>query len=98
MDIFSLKGKIALITGGSYGIGFAMACALAEAGAQIVFNDLGRENVDKGLAAYAEAGIDAKGYVCDVTDEAAVANREGGCRGVLLEAESQPWLWSRSRP
>jgi len=73
MDIFSLKGKIALVTGGSYGIGFAMACALAEAGAEIVFNDLNQENVDKGLASYAEAGVNVKGYVCDVTDEAAVA-------------------------
>ena len=73
MDIFSLKGKIALVTGGSYGIGFAMACALAEAGAVIVFNDLNQEIVDKGLAAYGEAGVKVRGYVCDVTDEAAVA-------------------------
>jgi gluconate 5-dehydrogenase len=73
MDIFSLKGKTALVTGGSYGIGFAMANALAGAGATIIFNDLTQEIVDKGLAAYAEAGIDVKGYVCDVTDEAAVA-------------------------
>jgi len=72
MDIFSLKGKTALVTGGSYGIGFAMACALAEAGATIVFNDLTQEIVDKGLAAYAKAGVAVKGYVCDVTDEAAV--------------------------
>jgi len=70
--MFSLKGKIALVTGGSYGIGFAMASALADAGARIVFNDLTREIVDKGLAAYTEAGIEARGYVCDVTDEAAV--------------------------
>lgn len=73
MDIFSLKGKIAWITGGSYGIGFAMACGLAQAGAAIVFNDINQDLVDRGLAAYKEKGIEARGYVCDVTDEAAVA-------------------------
>jgi len=72
MSIFSLQGKLALITGGSYGIGFSMASALSEAGATIVFNDINRELVDKGLAAYHEKGIAAKGYVCDVTDESAV--------------------------
>lgn len=66
---FSLDGKVALITGASYGIGFAMATALAEAGATIVFNDIKQEFVDKGLAAYSEKGIKAHGYVCDVTDE-----------------------------
>jgi gluconate 5-dehydrogenase len=66
---FSLEGKIALITGASYGIGFAIASALAKAGATIVFNDLKQEFVDRGLASYNEAGIAAKGYVCDVTSE-----------------------------
>lgn len=66
---FSLKDKIALVTGASYGIGFALATAFAEAGATIVFNDLKQELVDKGLVAYAEKGIKAYGYVCDVTDE-----------------------------
>ena len=66
---FCLKGKVALVTGASYGIGFALAKGLAAAGATIVFNDLKQEFVDKGLAAYAAEGIDAKGYVCDVTDE-----------------------------
>jgi len=69
---FSLEGKIALVTGASYGIGFAMATALSEAGASIVFNDINREFVDKGLAAYKDAGINVHGYVCDVTDEEAV--------------------------
>ncbi len=66
---FSLQGKIALVTGASYGIGFAMAKGMAEAGATIVFNDIKQELVDKGVAAYAAEGITAHGYVCDVTDE-----------------------------
>ena len=69
---FDLTGKVALITGASYGIGFAIACAYAEAGATICFNDINQELVDKGLAAYAEKNIPVHGYVCDVTDESAV--------------------------
>ena len=69
---FSLAGKVALVTGASYGIGFAIASAYAEAGATVCFNDINQELVDKGIAAYKELGIDAHGYVCDVTDEDAV--------------------------
>ena len=71
--MFRLDGKVALVTGASYGIGFAIAKAFAEAGATIVFNDIKQEFVDKGLAAYEAEGIKAHGYVCDVTDENAVA-------------------------
>ena len=69
---FDLTGKVALITGASYGIGMAIAKAMAANGATIVFNDIKQELVDKGLAAYKEAGINAHGYVCDVTNEDAV--------------------------
>ena len=69
---FSLDGKIALVTGASYGIGYAIASAYAACGAKIVFCDIKQELVDKGLASYTADGIDAKGYVCDVTDEAQV--------------------------
>ncbi|MBQ7839856.1 MAG: gluconate 5-dehydrogenase [Lachnospiraceae bacterium] len=74
MKNFSLEGKIALITGASYGIGMAIAKAYAAAGATICFNDINQELVDKGLASYKEAGIDAHGYVCNVCDEEAVNN------------------------
>ena len=75
MDLraFSLKGKVAWITGASYGIGYAIAKAYAACGAVIVFNDINQELVDHGMAAYTADGIAAHGYVCDVTDEDAVA-------------------------
>ena len=72
LNSFSLSGKIALVTGDSYGIGFAIASAYAKCGATIVFNDINQELVDKGLKAYEEIGIKAHGYVCDVTNEDAV--------------------------
>ena len=73
MKDFRLDGKVALVTGASYGIGFAMASGLAKAGATIVFNDINQDLVNKGLAHYKEAGIEAHGYVFDVTNEDQVA-------------------------
>jgi Dehydrogenases with different specificities (related to short-chain alcohol dehydrogenases) len=69
LNQFSLEGKVALVTGASYGIGYAIAATYAKAGATVVFNDIKQELVDKGLEAYQADGIDAHGYVCDVTNE-----------------------------
>ena len=66
---FSLEGKVAWITGASYGLGLAYAVAYAESGARIVFNDINQELVDKGMAEYKKRGIEAFGAVCDVTKE-----------------------------
>ena len=87
---FSLEGKVALVTGGSYGIGFAIASAYAEAGATICFNGVHPESVEKGIAKYKEKGIDVHGYVCDVTDEEQVKkmisqiNEEVGVIDILV--------------
>ncbi len=68
-NMFKVEGKVALVTGASYGIGFALAEALANAGAKIVFNDISQELLDDALKMYKEKGIEAKGYLCDVSDE-----------------------------
>lgn len=90
MNDFRLDGKVALITGASYGIGYAMAKGMAAAGAAIVFNDINEELVSKGMQAYSKDGIPARGYVCDVTDEEAVnglvsrVEREVGTIDILV--------------
>ncbi len=71
-----------MVTGASYGIGFAIASAYAKAGATIVFNDINQELVDRGMAAYKAAGINAHGYVCDVTDE-------DGIQAMVAQIESE---------
>lgn len=68
-DVFSLNGKVALVTGAIHGIGLAIAGAYAKAGATVCFNAISGEDVEKGMAAYRAEGIAAHGYVCDVTDE-----------------------------
>ncbi len=72
INMFSLEGKIALITGASNGIGFSMACGLAKAGAKIAFNDINEEIVSRAVNAYKDKGIEARGYICDVTNEKSV--------------------------
>ncbi len=69
MNDFRLDGKVALVTGASDGIGFAIACGLANAGATIIFNGRSQEKNEAAEARYRENGVCAKGYVCDVTDE-----------------------------
>lgn len=72
LSAFDLTGKVVLVTGGAHGIGFAIACGMAGCGATVTFNCSSESSREKGLKAYAEAGIDAHGYVADVTDEPAV--------------------------
>ncbi len=70
--MFSLEGKLALITGGTHGIGMALAKAMAAAGARIAVNDIMQDKLDACKAEYAKDGIQVHTYLCDVTDETAV--------------------------
>jgi gluconate 5-dehydrogenase len=70
---FRLDGKTALVTGAAYGIGYAIAKALAKAGAKIAFNCRDQKHLDEALLQYKADGIDALGFIADVTDEAQVS-------------------------
>jgi gluconate 5-dehydrogenase len=65
---FSLAGKVALVTGGGRGLGFAMAQGLAEAGAQVFIN--GRDAVALEAAAR-KLGGEAKALAFDIADDSA---------------------------
>jgi gluconate 5-dehydrogenase len=71
-NLFDLTGKTALVTGGTHGIGMAIATGLAEAGATIIINDIFPDKLEAAKAEYAGKGIAVHTYVLDVTDEAAV--------------------------
>jgi len=70
--LFDLTGKNALVTGGTHGIGMALATGLAEAGATIIVNDIFPEKLEEAKAEYARNGIKVHTYVLNVTDEEAV--------------------------
>jgi gluconate 5-dehydrogenase len=72
IQLFNLQGKTALITGGTHGLGMAIATALAEAGASIIINGHTPSKLESARKLYAEKGIRAKMYLLDVTDEAQV--------------------------
>ena len=90
LDLFSLEGEVALVTGGTHGLGMAVAPALAAAGATLVINGHSADRLEKALKIYRDKGIDAKGYLFDVTDERQVAEsvarieNEVGPVGILV--------------
>jgi gluconate 5-dehydrogenase len=72
MTIFDLTGKRALITGGTHGLGMAMAKGLGQAGAELIINDISAEKLETAIKEYAHAGIKVYGKLFDVTNDAEV--------------------------
>lgn len=72
MNLFDLTGKRALITGGTHGLGMAMAKALSQAGAQLLINGHSAEKMEAALVEYKKSGCNAQGFLFDVTEEKAV--------------------------
>jgi gluconate 5-dehydrogenase len=71
-NLFDLTGKRAMITGGTHGLGMAMAKGLGHAGARLIINGHTKDKMDQALGVYKDAGLTAYGYLFDVTDEEAV--------------------------
>jgi gluconate 5-dehydrogenase len=69
LQLFDLSGKTALLTGATHGLGMAMAKGLGSVGARIIINDLSQDRIDAALEEYRRDGVDAWGYVFDVTNE-----------------------------
>jgi len=71
-DLFDLSGKVALVTGGTHGIGMACGKALAGAGAKLCVNDINDEKLAECVAEYKKDGIDVYTVNFNVCDEADV--------------------------
>ena len=72
LSLFDLSGKQALVTGGTQGIGFAIAKGLGEAGASLIINGRNEEKLTHCVQQLREAGIEAEPALFDVTDAESV--------------------------
>jgi NAD(P)-dependent dehydrogenase (short-subunit alcohol dehydrogenase family) len=67
-DIFSISGKVAVVTGAGGVLGGSMSRSLAQAGAKVAALDIRQENVEKTVADIRRSGFTAEGFVCNVLD------------------------------
>ena len=72
MEAVDFSDQVVLVTGGSTGLGFAIAEAFGRAGAKIAVNDLAPDRVERASAQLSAAGIICQGFAADVRDATAV--------------------------
>ena len=90
LDKFKINNKIALVTGGTSGIGFNMAVGLAQAGARICVNDIRDEKLEEAKKLFGELGIDVFTINFDVSNDAdvdkgiSIIEQEVGNIGILI--------------
>jgi gluconate 5-dehydrogenase len=72
--MFDLTGKRALVTGGSHGLGMAMAIGLGKAGAELIINGRSMKKLEEATKEYAKEGLKVHNYEFDVTDDEQVKN------------------------
>ena len=68
-DLFSLAGRVALVTGSAQGLGFTIARGMLDAGAKVVLSDVSAAALEKAQAALRAEGLDAAAYVFDISNE-----------------------------
>lgn len=83
--LFDLSGKVALITGSSHGLGFAIARGLGQAGATLVLNGRNEEKLRSAVSALSGEGLTVRGYAFDVADEEQIQ-----AKIPLIEEEVRP--------
>jgi gluconate 5-dehydrogenase len=71
MTLFDLRGKRALITGGTHGLGMAMAKGIGQAGATLLINGHSPDKMEGALKTYHDLSLKAEGHLFDVTDDRA---------------------------
>ncbi|UOB17798.1 gluconate 5-dehydrogenase [Abyssalbus ytuae] len=73
MSLFDLTGKRVLVTGGTHGLGMAMAEGLAGAGAELIINGTTPSKMQQALDHYKRKGYKVSGHIFDITNEKAAA-------------------------
>jgi len=97
-QLFDLKGKTALVTGGSRGLGLQLAHALGEAGAKVLLNSRKASDLEEAVAELKAAGIDAQWIAADCANEADIRSladeairRLGGHVDILVNNAGAAW-------
>ena len=97
-QLFDLKGKTALVTGGSRGLGLQLAHALGEAGAKVLLSSRKASDLEEAVAELKAAGIDAQWIAADCANEAEIRSladeairRLGGHVDILVNNAGAAW-------